>query len=138
VSEIAAALAEKTGYTVTTAPDSDLVISSDVANANWGTGKKKVSYSAIMKAEEADRTVYWWEMLSEVSSGFSFGTASSETYTIAGAKRSGTTREVIVGPGGVALNYHWDYAATRQLAEEIAKRHGYRLKVVLRKKSAQR
>lgn len=46
------ALLAKTGYTVTGGTNTDLVIGSEVANANWITGKKKVTDSAIMKAEE--------------------------------------------------------------------------------------
>ena len=138
VAEIAQALLAKTGYTVTGGTNTDLVIGSEVAGANWITGKKKVTYSAIMKAEDADRTVYWWEMLQESGGGLSFGTMGSESTSTFGAKRYGTTREVVIGPGGVAMDYSWDYAATRQLAEEIAARHGFAFKVVMRKKSAER
>ncbi|MBN2840227.1 MAG: hypothetical protein JXP37_04640 [Coriobacteriia bacterium] len=138
VTEIAQALLAKSGYTVTGGTNTDLVIGSEVANANWITGKKKVTYSAIMKAEESERTVYWWEMLQEGSGGLSFGTIGSESTSTFGAKRYGTKREVVIGPGGVAMDYSWDYAATRQLAEEIAARNGFAFKVVLRKKSAER
>lgn len=138
VAEIAQALLAKTGYTVTGGTNTDLVIGSEVANANWVTGKKKVTYSAIMKAEESERTVYWWEMLQESGGGLSFGTMGAESTSTFGTKRYGTTKEVVIGPGGVAMNYSWDYAATRQLAEEIAARHGFAFKVVLRKKSAER
>ena len=138
VAEIAQALLAKTGYTVTGGTNTDLVIGSEVAKANWVTGKKKVTYSAIMKAEEADRTVYWWEMLQESGGGLSLGGMGAESYSTFGTKRSGTTKEVVLGPGGVAMDYSWDYAATRHLAEEIAARHGFAFKVVLRKKSAER
>jgi hypothetical protein len=138
VSEVYQALLGKTGYNMTAGTDTDLVINSEIANASWATGKKKVEYSAIMKVEESDRTIYWWEMLKESGGGLSFGTMGSESYSTVGAKRWGTTKEVVLGPDGVAVNYSWDYAATRNVAEEIAKRHGYKLKVVLRKKAAQR
>ena len=136
--EIAQALLAKTGYTVTGGTNTDLVIGSEVANANWITGKKKVTYSAIMKAEDAERTVYWWEMLQESGGGLSFGTMGVESTSTFGTKRYGATKEVVIGPGGVAMDYSWDYAATRRLAEEIAARHGFAFKVVLRKKSAER
>ncbi len=138
VAEIAQALLAKTGYTVTGGTSTDLVIGSEVANANWVTGKKKVTYSAIMKAEESDRTVYWWEMLQEGGGGLSFGTMGVESTSTFGTKRYGTKKEVVIGPGGVAMDYSWDYAATRRLAEEIAARHGFAFKVVLRKSSAER
>lgn len=138
VAEIAQALLARTGYTVTGGTNTDLVIGSEVANANWITGKKKVTYSAIMKAEESERTVYWWEMLQESGGGLSFGTMGAESTATFGAKRYGATKEVVIGPGGVAMDYSWDYAATRRLAEEIAARHGFAFKVVLRKSSAER
>ncbi len=138
VAETEQALLAKTGYTVSRGANTDLVIGSELANANWVTGKKKVEYSAIMKADDADRTVYWWELLKESGAGLSFGGMQSESYSTFGAKRSGTTREIVVGPTGVAVDYSWDYAATRRLAEEIAARHGFALKVVMRKKSAER
>lgn len=138
VAEIAQALLAKTGYTVTGGTNTDLVIGSEVAKANWITGKKKVTYSAIMKAEESERTVYWWEMLQESGGGLSFGAMGAESTSTFGTKRYGTKKEVVIGPGGVAMDYSWDYAATRQLAEEIAARHGFAFKVVLRRSSAER
>lgn len=138
IAEIAQALQAKTGYRVARGTNTDLVIDSEIANASWVTGKKKVEYSAIMRVDEAERTVYWWEMLKESGAGLSFGGMQTESYSTFGAKRSGTTKEVVIGPGGVAMSYSWDYASTRQLAEEIANRHGLKLKVVMRKKNAER
>lgn len=138
IAEVSQALAQKTGYRVSPCADTDLEISSEVASASWVTGKKKVEYSAIMKVDDADRTVYWWELLKESGGGLSFGSVQAESYSTFGAKRSGTTKEVVLGPNGVAMDFSWDYASTRKLAEDAAAAHGYKFKVVLRKKSAQR
>lgn len=62
-----------------------------------------------MKAVEAERTIYYWETL----------------------KESGT------GPNGAAMKADWGYAAARRIVEDVAARHGWQVKVVLKKNSAQ-
>lgn len=138
LADIRAALAERTGYEVISGQKSDLEIRSAVAAANWGTGKKKVDFEAVLTVSDADRTVYYWEILKERGSGLSFGAVETESYTISGWKRSGTKSETVAGPGGVALDYDWDYGRTRGLIEQACARHGYALKVVLRKSKAER
>ncbi|MDI6712394.1 MAG: hypothetical protein QMD96_04060 [Anaerosomatales bacterium] len=138
LADIRAALAERTGYEVLSGQKSDLEIRSAVAAANWGTGKKKVDFEAVLTVSDADRTVYYWEILKERGSGLSFGAVETESYTISGWKRSGTKSETVAGPGGVALDYAWDYGQTRDLIEQACARHGYALKVVLRKSKAER
>ncbi len=88
------------GYTVAYGTDTDVVIDNQVADANWGTGKKKVEYSAIMKAVEPELTVYFWEILKEKGAGLSFGGFEAESYSTFGTKRSGKTKEVVIGPDG--------------------------------------
>ncbi|HEY3316883.1 MAG TPA: hypothetical protein VGK50_00455 [Coriobacteriia bacterium] len=134
---ILAAFAAYPGYNVRYGTDTDVVIDNRVADASWGTGKKKVEYEAILKAVEGERTLYFWEMLKEQGAGVSFGGFESESYSTFGAKRWGKTKEVVVGPGGKAMDYEWDYAATRRIVEDVAARGGWKVKVVLRKKSAQ-
>lgn len=90
-----------------------------------------------MKAVEPELTVYYYEILKEKGSGISFGGFEAESYSSFGGKRSGTTKEVVIGPGGTAMDYSWDYAATRKIVEDVAARHGWKVKVVLQKKSAQ-
>lgn len=138
VADVRAALEERTGYSVTAGPRSDLEIASDVADANWTTGKKKVSFEAVLTVREADMTVVYWEALKESGSGLSFGASSGEAYSTVGWKRSGTKKETVLGPEGVAMDYAWDYAKTRELVEQVCTRHGYRLKVVLLKSKALR
>ena len=116
--------------------DTDIVIDNQIADANWGTGAKKVEFSAIMKAVEPERTIYYWEMLKESGGGLSFGGFDAEMTTTSGMKRWGTKKEVVIGPSGVAMDYNWDYAATRRIVEDVAARHGWRVKTVLQRKSA--
>ncbi|MDI6843113.1 MAG: hypothetical protein QMC94_01760 [Anaerosomatales bacterium] len=137
LADIRAALAERTGYEVVSGTKSDLEIRSAVASANWGTGKKKVDFEAVLTVSEPERTVYYWEILKERGSGLSFGTVESESFTISGTKRWGQKSETVAGPQGVAMDYSWDYARTRELVEQACARHGYRVKVVLRKSKAE-
>jgi len=117
--------------------DSDIVIDNAIAAASWGVGKKTVEYSAVMKAVEADKTLYFWEMVKEKGAGMSFGGFESESYSTSGTKRSGQVKERIVGPDGVAMEYEWDYGQTRAVVESVAAAHGWKVKTVLRKKAAQ-
>lgn len=137
LADILSAFEAYPGYEVSYGTDTDIVIANRIADASWGTGKKKVEYSAILKAVEPERTIRFWEMLKESGGGLNFGGFEGESYSTVGMKRFGKKKEVVVGPGGVAMDYDWDYAATRRIVEDVAARHGWHLKVVLKKSSAQ-
>lgn len=137
LTDLMATFAQYPGYRLAYGTDTDVLIDNQVADANWGTGKKKIEYEAILKAVEPERTVYFWEILKEKGAGLSFGGMESESYSTFGAKRSGKTKQVVIGPGGVAMDAEWDYGATRRIVEDVAARHGFQVKVVLRKRSAQ-
>lgn len=134
--ELMATFSGHGGYTAAYGNGTDLSLNNQVADANWGAGKKKVTYEAVMKAVEPERTLYFWEVLKESGSGLSFGGADFESTTTFGTKRSGKTKEVVIGPQGKVVDYSWDYGATRNLATEIAARHGWQVKTVLVKKKA--
>jgi hypothetical protein len=132
--DLMSTMAQYPDYAVAWGTDTDMTISSNVVDANVVTAKKKVDYEAVLKAVEAEHVVYLWEILKEKGSGFSMGGFESETTTFSG-KRWGTTKEVIVGAGGVA-SYEWDYGKTRAIIENVAARHGFTVKVVLNRKKA--
>ncbi len=137
LTDLMATFAQYPGYRFVYGTDTDVTIDNQVADANWGIGKKKIEYEAILKAVEPERTVYFWEILKEKGAGLSFGGMESESYSTFGAKRSGKTKQVVIGPGGVEIDAEWDYAATRRIVEDVAVRNGFNLKVVLRKRAAQ-
>jgi hypothetical protein len=137
LADIISAFESYPDYQVRYGTDTDIVIDNHIAAASWGVGHKKVDYTAVMKASEPERTLYYWELLKEQGAGMSFGGFESETYSTFGAARSGKKKQVVLGAGGVAIDYEWDYAATRGIVESVAARHGWKVKVVLRKKSAQ-
>ena len=133
---LTASLAQYPTYRVERGVDTDLVIDNKVADAVWAGGKKKVEYEAMLKAVEPERTIYLWEMLKEIGSGFSFGGVQAESWSTSGTRRSGKTKGATLTPDGVKAAYDWDYGATRQLIESVAVPAGWRVKVVLKKSSA--
>lgn len=131
LADILATMAQYPGYTTQYGTDTDITIDNQVALASWGTGKKKVEFSAHMKAVEPERTVYYFEVLKEKGAGLSFGGVQSESYSTFGTKRSGKTKEVVLGPNGVAMDYEWDYGQTRRIIESVCAKHGWQTKTVL-------
>lgn len=123
--------------TLTWGQKADLEISNELANANWGVGKKKIEYKASLVADPALRTVHFWEMIKESGSGmmalFSF---KKETYRTDGTTRSGTVNETAYGAQGKVIDYNWDYAQTRQLVEQAVRSQGWQFKTVLLKGKA--
>ena len=115
----------------------DLSITNELANANWGVGKKKVEYSAVLRLDAATQKVYFWEMIKESGRGlaalFSFKT---ETYRTNGTTRSGTVNETAYGPGGKLIDYNWDYSQVRQIIEAAVRSQGWQFETVLLKNKA--
>ena len=117
--------------------NADLEISNELANANWGTGKKKIEYSACLRLNPGSQTVFFWEMIKASGRGlmalFSF---KAEMYRTDGTTRSGTVREKAYGPGGKVIDYDWDYGQVRQIVEAAVKTQGWRFETVLLKGKA--
>jgi hypothetical protein len=115
----------------------DLSITNELANANWGVGKKKVEYSSVLRLDAASQTVFFWEMIKESGRGlaalFSFKT---ETYRTDGMTRSGNVQETAYGPGGKLIDYNWDYGQVRQIIEAAVHSQGWRFETVLLKNKA--
>jgi hypothetical protein len=137
LADMLGALAQYPSFNVQYGTDTDLVVNNEIVNANWGAGNKKVEYSAIMKAVEPELTLYFWEMVKESGAGLNFGGFEAETFSTSGKSRSGVQKMMIVGADGVPVEWEWDYAATRSVVEDVARRNGWKTKVVLQKKSAQ-
>lgn len=134
LTDLMSAFSENPAYSAAWGADTDMTIVSNPIDDTWGIGKKRAEYTAALKVSEADRTIVFWEMLKERSSGLTFGTIESETYTTFGTKRSGTKKEAVIGPE--AAPWEWGYGTTRKVVEEIASRHGFGLRVVLSRNAA--
>jgi hypothetical protein len=104
--------------------------------------KKKLTYKCKARADDATRTVRFWEMLMEKGSGISSGGDdfapgggfSAGTYKTGGKERSGSIEEVS-RLFGKDYDYTWDYAAVRNALRGVAETRGYRFEVVLNPKS---
>lgn len=134
---IATALSPLSQLSLIWGQKTDLSITNELANANWGVGKKKVEYSAVLRLDAATQKVYFWEMIKESGRGlaalFSFKT---ETYRTNGTTRSGTVNETAYGPGGKLIDYNWDYNQVRQIIEAAVRSQGWQFETVLLKNKA--
>ena len=134
---IATALSPLPQLSLTWGQKTDLAITNELANANWGVGRKKVEYSAVLRLDAATQKVYFWEMIKESGRGlaalFSFKT---ETYRTNGTTRSGTVKETAYGPGGKIIDYNWDYGQVRQIIEAAVHSRGWQFETVLLKNKA--
>lgn len=97
--------------------------------------RKKLTYSAKVKINEAEKTVDFSELLKEtgfglssgggdmeMSSGFGF---KKETYNTFGGARKGTIEEQSK-LFGKDYSYKFDYASIRNKIDEIVQKNGYK------------
>lgn len=104
--------------------------------------KKKLTYTCRVRADDATRTVRFWEMLVEKGSGMSSGMDDvgpgigfkAGTYKTGGKERSGSIEEVS-SLFGKDYSYQWDYAAVRTALQQVSAAAGYGWETVLNPKS---
>ena len=104
--------------------------------------RKKLTYTCQARVDEGARTVRFWEMLVEKSSGLSsggddFGPGggfSAGTYRTGGKDRSGGIEEAS-RLFGKDYSYQWDYAVVRTALRQVAAAAGYGFETVLNPKS---
>ncbi len=128
-------------------PQKDGALAGDavVAERKALLSKKKLAYKCRVRVDENARTVRFWEMLVEQSSGLSSGSGGlddmspgfgfkKESYSTRGKEREGTIEEAsqLFGKDYV---YAWDYGVVRRQLGAAAEEQGYRFETVLREKS---
>ena len=134
---IMAALANYPQLVLTPGRQADLEIANVLADGNWTVGKKKVEYSARLLADEATRTVTFWEMIKESGCGLGALFSCQKTvYRSDGKVISGQVQETDYGFGGKVIDYNWDYAQVRRLVEQAVQGAGWRFETTLRKGKA--
>jgi hypothetical protein len=133
LNDLLSQMASNTAYTAEIGTDSDMAIESNPVDTMWGTGDKRVDYCAVLKAVESEGTVYLWEMLTERTSGFSYGTFDSEANLAAGSRQGGSGHPPM-GPG--SPSWEWGFGTLRPLIEQTAARHGFVLHEVLTRRAA--
>lgn len=114
----------------------DIAVNSELLDAKWGSGQKKIDYQASAYLNEAAKTVLFWEMTKETSSGISFGMNRESSF------QSGTTlmrkvKSVGYGPDGKAYEYDFNLGAIPKAFKDAAKANGWKFKVVLKRDKAQ-
>jgi hypothetical protein len=113
----------------------DMAVRTEFLDAGWSTGIKKISYEALLFANEQDQTVYLYEKTTESGHGISFGGGSGTTF------QSGTTlfrkvKSIQYGPEGKAYEYSLDLGSIPKAVKETAKQYGWKFKTVLDKRKA--
>lgn len=131
-------LDEKGPFAIQAGTDTDIVVSNEVVNKSWATGKKKVSYQARILLQESDNTAYFWEMLQERSSGIQFQVGFEKT-KIKGKEVFSSKSEKMYGPDGQkVLDYQFDYGSLREAFKKIIEDAGWNFKLVIMKGKTER
>jgi hypothetical protein len=123
-------------FQITRGSDTDVVITSEVTDSSWYSGKKKVIYTAQLLFNEREKTAYYWEMLKETSAGLSFQVGMQKR-KIKGIELFQKSREKGYAPGGeLVYDYQFDYGSLRDAFKQIVTGQGWKFKVVLARSKA--
>lgn len=126
-------LDEKGPISIQPGTDTDIVVSNEVVNKSWATGKKKVSYQARILLQENENTAYFWEMLEERSGGIQFSMGFEKT-RIKGKEVFSSANQSGFGLNGEPVfDYQFDYGSLRGVFKEIIEGAGWKFKLVISK-----
>lgn len=118
-------------FKISRGSDTDLLVTNEVANSSWFSGKKKVTYTAQLLLKEEEKTAYYWEMLKETSAGLSFS-AGFQKKKIKGVELFQQSREKGFSPKGeLVYDYQFDYGSLREAFKHLLEAQGWKFKVVL-------
>lgn len=123
------------GITYQTGNGTDIAVFTKFLDAGWSTGSNKITYEALIFADEASSTVFMWEMTKEELHGLSFGGESGTSFQ-SGRTLFRKVKSVQYGPDGKAYEYTLDIGAISKAVKETAIQHGWRFKTVLRRDKA--
>ena len=113
----------------------DISIAAEFLDAGWSTGNKRITYEAMIFADESSNTVFMWEMTREVGQGFSFGGGSESSFQ-SGKTLFRKVKSIQYGVDGKAYEYSLDLGAIPKAAKESAKQYGWKFKTVLKREKA--
>ncbi len=113
----------------------DLSVDTELIDAGFSTGKKKIHYEALILLDEAENTVKMYEKTTETSSGISFG-MSGETSMQSGSTLFRKVKSIQYGPEGKVFEYNFDLGAIPKSVMAAAQAHNWRFKTVIIKKNA--
>ena len=113
----------------------DISVAAEFLDAGWSTGNRRITYEAMIFADESSNTLFMWEMTKETGQGFSFG-GSSESSFQSGKTLFRKVKSIQYGVDGKAYEYNLDLGAIPKAAKETAKQHGWKFKTVLKRDRA--
>ena len=113
----------------------DISIAAEFLDAGWSTGNKKITYEAMIYADELSNTVHMWEMTRETGQGFSFGGSSGSSFQ-SGKTLFRKVKSIQYGVDGKAYEYTLDLGAIPKAAKETAAKYGWKFKTVLKRDKA--
>lgn len=113
----------------------DIAVNAQFLDAGWSTGKKEISYQALILADEGQKTVFMWEMTKEVSQGFSYGLDASSSFQ-SGRTLFRKVKSVQYGPEGKVYEISLDLGSIPKTVKEAARANGWKFKTVLKREKA--
>lgn len=113
----------------------DITINTEFLDAGWSTGSKKISYEALIFANEQNNVVCMYEKTTETGHGLSFGGETGSSFQ-SGKTLFRKVKSVQYGVDGKAYEYTLDLGAIPKAVKEIARLHGWSFKTVINKNKA--
>ena len=123
------------GLAVKASDKTDLILDTELLDASFSTGKRKLQYEAMILLDEGDKTVKMYEKTTETSAGMSFG-MSGETSFQSGSTLMRKVKCVQYDPTGKAFEYNFDLGAINKAVKAAALAQGWSFKTVILKKNA--
>lgn len=118
-------------FNIARGSNTDVMVTNEVTNSSWFSGKKKITYTAQLLLKEGEKTAYYWEMLKETSSGLSFQMGVQKK-KIKGTEVFQQSRERGYAPGGALVyDYEFDYGSLREAFKKLIESRGWKFKVVI-------
>jgi len=116
--------------------ESDITVDCELLDAKVGSGEKKIRYENALLVDENEKTVFLYEKTTEKSKGFSFGTSGESSFQ-SGKTLMRHVKGTVMGTNGAVITYDFDLGDIPKSIKEIAEKHGFKFKTVIRRKSAQ-
>lgn len=128
---------EKLGVPFTLGPTADVEIHAEFLNARWSIGQKKYRYDALIKADENEKTLFFWQKTTESGGGLSLN-LGVETTVQRGATAFRRVKFTQYGPEGKAAELELDLGEIVRIAQNAAKQNGWAFQTALRQEQAKR
>ena len=116
--------------------DSDITVSIELFDANVGSCEKKISYENAILIDEDAKIIFLYEKTTDKSRGFSFGSSSESSFQ-SGKSLKRRVKGSFIGATGAKIEYDFDIGEISKAIEAIAEKYGFKVKSVIRRKSAQ-